>query len=382
MNDARMRDGKCIAIIGSLPDSLISFRGPLLQRLVANGHRVVACAPKASPDVVRALEAMGVTYRDIPFERAGMRPDRDLHALRSLVSVFGDIKPDVMLGYTIKPVIYGLIAAGLAGVPRRYAMITGLGYTFIGSSVKARLVGLVTRQLYRLALRKADRVFFQNPDDVALFEELGLIRSTEQVVMVNGSGVDLKVFQPAPFTGGNPSFLLIARLLEDKGIREYVAAARLVRATYPLAEFHLVGWLDKGNPAGISEEELQSWEDEGVLRYHGQLDDVRPVIAASSVYVLPSYREGTPRTVLEAMAMGRPVVTTDAPGCRETVRDGENGFLVPVKEVEGLAEAMMRFVEDPSLIATMGNRSREVAEQKYDAYEVSNVVIRTMGLAA
>jgi glycosyltransferase involved in cell wall biosynthesis len=354
----------------------------LLRRLVAEGHQVIACAPSASDDIIETLETMGVVYRDVPFDRAGMRPDRDFRVLRALIALFRELKPDVVLSYTIKPVIYGMLAAGLAGVPGRFAMITGLGYTFIGSTVKARLVGLATRQLYRLSLRRAKRVFFQNPDDQALFERYRLTRGPEQTAIINGSGVDLELFRPAPLPDDGSSFLLIARLLTDKGIREYVDAARQVRARYPGATFHLVGWLDEGNPAGISKAELDGWVAEGVVHYHGKLDDVRPMIAATSVYVLPSYREGTPRTVLEAMAMGRPVVTTDAPGCRETVEHGENGFLVPVRDADRLAEAMTRFVEEPALIETMGRRSRQIAERKYDVYEVNNVILRTMGLAA
>ena len=373
---------KRVIVVGSYADSLITFRGPLLQRLVSQGHEVIACAPSAPDDIIEALDAMGVTYRDVPFDRAGMRPDRDFRVLRVLIALFRELKPDVVLSYTIKPVIYGMLAAGLAGVPGRFAMITGLGYTFIGSTMKARLVGLVTRQLYRLSLRRAKRVFFQNPDDRALFEHYGLTRGPDQAAIINGSGVDLNVFRPAPIPDDGPSFLLIARLLTDKGIREYVDAARMIRAKHPASAFHLVGWLDEGNPAGITKAELEGWVDEGVVHYHGQLQDVRPVIAASSVYVLPSYREGTPRTVLEAMAMGRPIVTTDAPGCRETVEHGENGFLVPVRDADALVEAMVRFVEEPSLIQAMGRRSRQIAEQKYDVYEVNNVILRTMGLAA
>jgi glycosyltransferase involved in cell wall biosynthesis len=382
MNERTQHASKRIVVVGSYANSLIAFRGPLLRRLVAEGHQVIACAPSASDDIIETLETMGVVYRDVPFDRAGMRPDRDFRVLRALIALFRELKPDVVLSYTIKPVIYGMLAAGLAGVPGRFAMITGLGYTFIGSTVKARLVGLATRQLYRLSLRRAKRVFFQNPDDQALFERYRLTRGPEQTAIINGSGVDLELFRPAPLPDDGSSFLLIARLLTDKGIREYVDAARQVRARYPGATFHLVGWLDEGNPAGISKAELDGWVAEGVVHYHGKLDDVRPMIAATSVYVLPSYREGPPRTVLEAMAMGRPVVTTDAPGCRETVEHGENGFLVPVRDADRLAEAMTRFVEEPALIETMGRRSRQIAERKYDVYEVNNVILRTMGLAA
>lgn len=370
-----------IAVLGSFAESLISFRGPLLQELIQLGHGVVACAPTAPAPVVASLAAMGVAYRDVPIRRTGLRPDQDLYALCALTALFRKLRPDVVLSYTIKPVTYGLLAARLAGVPRRFAMITGLGYTFIGAGLQAKLASAAARQLYRLSLRGADRIFFQNPDDLALFEGLRLFRRSEQAVMINGSGVDIDAFRPAPLPQGDVSFLLIARLLRDKGIREYVEAARQVRARFPRTSFHLVGRLDDGNPAAISAHELREWENEGIVRYLGRLDDVRPALAAASVYVLPSYREGTPRTVLEAMAMGRPIVTTDAPGCRETVQPGVNGYLVPVRDTDALARAMARLVEAPELLAAMGRESRRIAEEKYDVHKVNRVILQAMRLA-
>ena len=370
-----------IAVLGSFAESLISFRGPLLQDLIQLGHRVVACAPAAPAPIVASLAAMGVAYRDVPIKRTGLRPDQDLYALCALTALFRKLRPDVVLSYTIKPVTYGLLAARLAGVPRRFAMITGLGYTFIGAGLQAKLASAAARQLYRLSLHGAERIFFQNPDDLALFQRLRLLRRSEQAVMINGSGVDIDAFGPTALPEGDVSFLLIARLLKDKGIREYVEAARQVRARYPRTRFHLVGRLDEGNPAAISAQELGAWETEGVVKYLGRLDDVRPALAATSVYVLPSYREGTPRTVLEAMAMGRPIVTTDAPGCRETVRQGVNGYLVPVRDADALARAMAQFVEEPDLIPAMGRESRRLAEEKYDVHKVDRVILQAMRLA-
>jgi glycosyltransferase involved in cell wall biosynthesis len=371
---------RTIVVLGGYADSLLNFRGSLLRELVGRGHTVVACAPSASPQVVQALAAMGVSYRDVPFRRAGLRPDQDTRAFRVLVALLREIRPDVILSYTIKPVIYGLLAARLAGVPGRFAMITGLGYAFVGRSARARLVGAVVRRLYRLSLRGADRVFFQNPDDRALFEEFGLLREADQAVIINGSGVELDAFRPAPLPPGPPSFLLIGRLLRDKGVGEYVEAARLLLARYPDVVFRLAGWVDE-NPSSISERELGEWRAEGVVEFLGRLDDVRPAIAASCAYVLPSYREGTPRTVLEAMAMGRPVVTTDAPGCRETVQDGVNGFLVPVRDAKALAAAMERLIVEPGLMEAMGRESRRIAEERYDVHKVNGVILGTMGLA-
>lgn len=369
-----------VVVIGGFAQSLVTFRGSLLRSMVERGHRVVACAPAASADVIDALATMGVTYRDVPFDRAGLRPDQDLRTFGALLALLRDVRPDVVLCYTIKPVIWGLLAARLTRVPRRFGMITGLGYAFMSEGPKGRLVGAVARGLYRLSLRGADRVFFQNPDDRALFEQLQLTRGPEQAVVINGSGVEIDVYQPAPIPEGPPSFLLMGRILRDKGVREYVEAARVIRARYPEAVFRMAGFTDE-NPSSISERELSSWVDEGVIEFLGRLADVRPAIAASSVYVLPSYSEGTPRSVLEAMAMGRPIVTTDAPGCRETVQDGVNGFLVPVRDAAALARALQEFVTQPALIERMGRESRRIAEEKYDVRKVNGVILETIGLS-
>jgi glycosyltransferase involved in cell wall biosynthesis len=282
------------------------------------------------------------------------------------------------MGYTIKPVIYGTLAAWLARVPRRFALITGLGYAFQEERGRGRLQALVQR-LYACALGRADKVFFQNPDDEAMFRQRAILAAHVPSCVVNGSGVDVSSFQAMPLPPGAPRFLLIARLLGDKGVREYVEAARRIRAKGKGASFGLVGWIDS-NPDSIRQDELDAWVAEGVVDYLGKLSDVRPAIANSTVYVLPSYREGTPRTVLEAMAMQRAVITTDAPGCRETVVHGVNGFLVPVKSVEHLEQAMLRFIDDAELAKTMGVRSREIAVNKYDVRKVNALMLEQMGI--
>ncbi|HEX8453267.1 MAG TPA: glycosyltransferase family 4 protein [Longimicrobium sp.] len=370
-----------VLVLGGYAQSLVTFRGSLLRAMVERGHRVVACAPAASPEIVEALAGMGVTYRDVPFNRTGLRPDEDLRTLAALVALFREVRPDVILGYTIKPVIWGLLAARIARVPRRFAMITGLGYAFMSEGREGRVVRALARRLYRLSLRGADRVFFQNPDDRATFERLRLVRDPGQGVIVNGSGVETDHYTPVPLPEGPASFLLMARFLADKGIREFVEAARMVRARHPEAVFRMAGFRDDDNPTSISQEELDAWGREGIVEFLGWLPDVRPTIAGTTVYVLPSYGEGTPRSVLEAMAMGRPIVTTDAPGCRETVRDGVNGFLVPVRDAAALARAMEALVVDRALVERMGRESRRIAEEKYDVHKVNRVILETMGLA-
>lgn len=366
-------------LIASFPDSLLHFRGPLIDALLEAGQEVHVAAPdlSATSPVRLELEARGLTVHDIPLRRTGTNPLADLKLTLHLFRLMSRIRPDRVLGYTIKPVIYGTLAATLARVPKRFALITGLGYAFQGDGERGVLRSLV-QGLYSLALRRTHKVFFQNPDDESLFRTLEILPTSVSSCVVNGSGVDISAFDVTPLPA-ETRFLLIARLLGDKGVREYVEAARKVRARYPEAVFSLVGWIDV-NPDAIRQDELDAWIKEGVIEYIGRLKDVRPAIAGCSVYVLPSYREGTPRTVLEAMAMGRAVITTDAPGCRETVVDGENGILVPVKAVDDLVEAMLRFMEQPDLAARMGQRSRQIAEEKYDVHRVNAVMLREMGI--
>jgi glycosyltransferase involved in cell wall biosynthesis len=233
--------------------------------------------------------------------------------------------------------------------------------------------------LYRLALTFTNKVFFQNPDDIRVFEELRIVKP-DKVVQINGSGVNIEDFSPAPLPVGQVVFLLIARLLREKGINEYVEAAGIVKAKYPDARFMLVGWTFDDNPSAISPKQVESWRKEGLVEIYSETEDVRPFIAESSVYVLPSYREGTPRTVLEAMAMGRAIITTNAPGCRETVKEGINGFLVPVKDSQTLAKVMERFIIETQLVTRMGEESRKITEEKYDVQKVNAIVNRAMSL--
>jgi glycosyltransferase involved in cell wall biosynthesis len=377
---AKAGDARVI-VIGGLADSLINFRGTLLRRLVAEGHHVTACAPDAADGVRRQLAALGVAYRHVPIQRAGMNPMRDVTTLRALAALYREVRPDLVLTYTIKPVIYGSLAARLTGVPRVCSIITGLGYSFGTATWRQRALNPVVRSLFRLALAHNEVVFFQNPDDLRQFVDAGLAND-RQAVLVNGSGVDLEHFSVAPLPEGTPAFLLATRLLWEKGVGEYVEAARRLKARYPTARFRLLGPLDP-NPAAVSRAQVDAWSDEGVIEYLGSANDVRPAIADASVFVLPSaYREGTPRAVLEAMAMGRAVITTDAPGCRETVTRGENGFLVPMRDSAALADAMERFLGDPGLVAPMGARSRAIAEEKYDVHLVNRVMMRAMGLGS
>ena len=369
-----------VAVLGSLPESLINFRGPLLAEMVKAGHEVHALSPPADVELVTQLTDMGVQHHMVPMARTGLNPLQDLRSFLFLRRLFRRLKPDCLLAYTIKPVIYGCLAARAAGVPHCHAMIEGLGYTFAGKGLRAGILGGVARILYKRALRGAERVFFLNPDNLSVFVDLGLLRDPEQARLIDGIGVDLEKFSPTALPS-TPSFLMIARLLRDKGVYEYVEAARQIKARYPAVRFRLVGWIDD-NPDAIARSELDEWVAEGVVDYLGLMDDVRPAITDCSVYVLPSYHEGMPRTVLEAMAMGRPVITSDAPGCRETVVEGENGFLVKPGDSGSLAQAMQRFIDQPDLIPVFGSASRQAAERRFDERRINGIIMHTMGLSA
>ena len=375
-------------IIASYPASILKFRGALIKALQDKGFEIHIAAPEFEvfPEEYESLTALGYVVHPIPMQRTGTNPLNDAKTLSALYLLMKKIKPSHVMGYTIKPVIYGSLAAKLARVPHRFALITGLGYAFQGAdeqNYKKSNLQKIMHKLYSIALASTHKVFFQNPDDEALFKSMGIIKTNASTTVVNGSGVDISEYSVQPFATIDdiliPRFLLIARLLGDKGIREYARAAKIIKDKYPQAQFDLVGWIDD-NPDAIEQQELDSWINEGLFNFWGKLDDVKPAIAASSIYVLPSYREGTPRTVLEAMAMGRPIITTDAPGCRETVIDGYNGYLVPVKAVEELASAMESFIVNPELIIEMGKASRQLVEEKFDVNAVNQSMLEAMGL--
>ncbi|MCF8708910.1 glycosyltransferase family 4 protein [Rhizorhapis sp. SPR117] len=369
-----------ISVISNFASSLLNFRGPLLLEMVRRGHEVLAFAPDHDEATRAWLRANGIVPIDFNLARAGMNPIRDAASLLDLRRLLRRHKPDITLGYYIKPVIYGTIAAWLARVPRRFAMIEGLGFAFTqGQRPSRRRAALqrVVARLYRSALRLAERVIFLNPDDRREFVERRLV-SPDRAVILGGIGLDLQEWAYEEPDAGAATFIMVGRLLRDKGVEEYVEAAKALRPHYPQARFLLVGGHDE-NPAAIPLAEVRLWVDAGVIEWPGHVP-VRPWLAQASVFVLPSYREGVPRSTQEAMAIGLPVVTTDVPGCRETVVEGKNGFLVPVRNSARLAEAMRHFLDHPDSVVPMGLESRRLAEERFDVHVQNRKLLDFMDL--
>lgn len=371
-----------VAFVGVQTTELLTFRGPMLRTMVAGGHTVLAIAPEDDERVKAALAVLGVRFATMPLHRAGMNPVRDSLAVLSLARTLRQFGPDAILVSAAKPVIYGSIAARLAGVPLRVAMITGVGSALGGGSGRRRrLLASLVRALYAAGLRQAHVVFFQNEDDERLFLDLGLVGKRHRLVRIAGSGIDLAEFVPTPLPEGPITFLMVARLLWDKGIREYIEAARTVHAQHPDVRFQILGPLDP-NPSGIKRTELDAIRSEGVVDYLGETSDVRPYLASAHVVALPSYREGTPRSLLEGMAMGRPILTTDVPGCRETVQPGRNGILVPARDSGALTAGMLELIDQPERLSAMGLESRRIAEERFDVRLVNQAILGAMGLGA
>lgn len=372
-----------ILIIGSHAEQLLNFRGDLIRHLQSRGHEVLTASPPGPPAVIERFTSWGVRCFELAMERTGVSIRSDLRLLVQIRALLQAEQPDVVLAYTIKPVIYGALAARLAGRPAMVAMITGLGLAFSKSrSAKEWLVRTFARTLYGWAMRCTDVVMFQNPDDEADFRRNRLLHAHHRVERSNGSGVNLQRFPAVVLPGGPLRFLMVSRLLADKGVREYIAAATALRQSHPEVECHLVGPFDP-NPASLSPAEIDAAVASKAVVYHGFQRDVRPCLATSHVYVLPSYREGTPRSVLEAMATARPVITTDAPGCRETVVEGVNGFLVPPGSVAPLLAAMVRMVEmAPAALATMAEASLQMARHRFDVVAVNAQVTQVLEQAS
>lgn len=353
-----------------------NFRGELIKEIISKGYDVTVTGPDETD--VDKITQLGADFRLIPMNKTGTNILGDLKYCRALYGLFKSEKPDAVLGYTVKPVIYGSIAAKRAGVKNINAMITGGGYAFTAKSLKARVIGIIVRKLYKIGLGKADNVIFQNNDDLNEFTQSGLVKRAKCYV-VNGSGVNTERFTPKPYPE-QPSFFMLSRLLKSKGVGEYLEAAAIAKKEHPEVKFYLLGKYETDMQDAIAKEDIEKYIKNGVVERFEETGDVRPYYEKCSVYVLPSYREGTPRTVLEAMAMARPIITTDTQGCRETVENEKNGFLVPVKDAQAIKEKMLYYIDNPDTIKEMGEVSRQIVEEKYDVGKVNQNMLKIMNI--
>lgn len=355
--------------------TVYNFRGDLVKDIIKSGYEVVVTGPNQI-DVDR-IEALGARFVEIPMEKNGVNPLHDIIYTWRLYKLIKREKPDATLGYTIKPVIYGAMAAKMAGVKNIASMVTGVGYLFTAKTVKAKLVRIVGLVLYKLAIACSDRLIFQNVDDQKEFVANGLLK-IEKSHVVNGSGVNMEHFSREPLPT-QTTFFMLSRALYSKGVKEYLEACRIVHKKHPEVRLMFLGAVEK-MPDALTWEMVQSYIDDGSIEYFPETNDVRQFTKQCSVFVLPSYREGTPRTVLEAMAMGRGVITTDAPGCRETVKEGVNGCLVPVKDAEAVAEKMCYVAEHPEVIEQWGVESYRYCKEKFEISKVNNSMLEIMKL--
>lgn len=366
-----------IIILGNTSRGVVNFWSVLLQSALDQGHKVSVLAPPGDAEAEARIRASGAALHNYPLDRKGLNPLRDLGTFTALFHFFRREKPDALFCYTIKPVIYGCLAARFAGLRRRCAAVTGLGYMFEADSFVKKCLTRVAVMLYRAALAGTTAVFFQNREDREVFEREGIVGPAHRVELTRGTGVDLGHFAPAPPPQGPPIFLLVGRLLEAKGLYEYAEAARALKTRHPEARFQLLGPPESGL-GSVPLETVRDWEREGIIEYLGQTNDVRPYLAAASVIVLPSRREGTPCSVLEAMSTGRAAVVTDAPGCREVVERGVNGLIVPPRDPRALAGALEHFIAHPEDAARMGAEGRRIVEAEFDARDVARQILNRL----
>lgn len=365
-------------LLSSHTPSLFWFRVDLMKAMQAAGYEVVAAAQMSEEEWSERFKTIGVKYRQIKVARNGLNPIGDWVTLKDIKRLIKEERPDKIFAFQAKTICYGCRAAADLGITEVYSMVAGLGSVYRGSGVKNKMVRFVMSTLYKQAFKRCKKIFFQNNDDRKMLVEAGLLKD-EQIVMIHGSGVNLENFSVVPLPE-KPTFLYIGRLIKDKGVGEYLAACREIKRMYgEKVRCLLVGPYDS-NPSALKPEELEPLVKAGIVEYYGEQSDVRPYIEQTSVYVLPSYHEGTPKTVLENMAMGRAIITTNAPGCRETVVQGKNGYLVEVKNVCAVVDKMKYLIEHPKVVESMAVESRKMAEELFDVNKVNDTILSTMGM--
>lgn len=373
-----------IALIGTVASSLYGFRADLIHDLLKKGHQVYAFTSEYTADDLKKIEQLGAFPVTYGLNRGGLNPLSDIVATYKLSKKIREIKPDLVFSYFSKPVIFGTIAAKLAKVPQIIGMLEGLGYTFTqqpeGLSKKTELIKKVQVLLYKFALPHLDKLIFLNPDDPKdLVDEYAI--NIKKVEVLGGIGLNLFEYKYSSEYPKEMNFIFIARLLAEKGIHDYTKAAKIVKNKYPHTKFIVLGAIDKEALGALTESELKNLIETNIIEYPGHVNNVSEWIENSSVFVLPSYyREGVPRSTQEAMAIGRAVITTDVPGCRETVENGVNGFLVPKWNPEALAEKMIYFIEYPEQIEKMGYESYKIAQEKFDAEKVNQRLMNILDL--
>lgn len=366
-----------IMVLSSHTQSLFWFRFDMMKAFQRAGHKVIAVANEPEELWIRRFQEHSINYKRIPIKRNGLNPFYDIITLFKAYCLIKKEKPDKLFCYQAKTIIYGSIAGKLNSIPEIYTLIAGLGSIVNGNSIIASILKKIILFQYKIALNFNKRVFFQNRDDLDFFINRGIVLN-EKCVIINGSGVNMDYFNIVPFPN-KFGFLLIARLIKDKGIIEYLEASRIIKMKFPAVRCMLVGPFDT-NPTAIKRKTLEPYIKDGTIEYFGEQEDVRSFISLCNVYVLPSYYEGTPKTILEAMAMGRPIITTAVPGCKETVIDGKNGFLIPPKDVNVLVEKMEWFILNQEKIEEMGIQSFNICKAKFDVKKVNEDIIKLMKL--
>ena len=351
----------------------ISHRLPIALNASKNGYEVhLVCVDTGKCDL---LENLGLRVHRIKMSRSGIHLLSELKSLFSIFLIIRSVKPDIIHGITIKSVVYSSLISRIFGVPKRVFSICGLGYVFIDSSSTAMLLRKIISRLLKLGLYNSNStVIFQNATDRKLFVDHNIVHPSS-ACLIRGSGVDLSEYVYSPIKGGRPSVIFLARLLKDKGVIEFCEAVKILKDNYPSVDFVLVGDLDLENPNSMSSEELNSYVNDGFVRYIGYREDIPQVISSSSIVVLPSYREGLPKSLIEAAACGRAVVTTDVPGCRDAILPNETGLLIPAKSILDLARAIEKLLLDPEMTSEMGKRGRQFAE---DVFSIEDVIKKHM----
>lgn len=374
-----------VLIFSNRASNLIGFRYKLLKSLVASGIDVYAVAPADIRNIFEKMSEIGVKYEQLDYSKSSINPFKELGVIFAIMSIIKREVPDVMFSFMTKPVIYGSIAAKLCGVKHIQSMIEGLGYMFIGRTIKQRILKYIALVLYWIALKCTNRVYFLNNDDKQYFEKY--LVSPKKTKRIFGIGIDLEKFFPVEHSKGNLMFLFVGRLLVDKGIKEFIEAAKIVSAKYSQARFVIVGGADE-NPASLSSEEIAEYAKTTAIKFVGIQADVRPYLMECSALVLPSYREGMPVSPMEAMASSRAVILTDVPGCRELiirkspsdtldngVFEGRNGYMVEKGNSQAIAKAMIDLIENPCKIEAMGREGRKFAEQFLDCNKINKILV-------